>query len=260
MTERPPDAPEPDEPPVAEAGPPEPRCYRCGNPHDPFQEYCLECGARLVPLPGTLTRSTLVQRDSSFWFWAAFLGLLAIALVTAGIVLAARDTDAEAGASSSGPAPTTVPIVPPTTGITTGNLPTTVAPPTQSTSVPTFPTTTVPTFQNTTTGGTTTSGTTTGTTTNADGLTQWPANKDGWTIIVASVPKSDGRATAESKAKQAKNKGLPEVGVLDGDSYASLTNGYYAVFSVVADTKSEAQAHLPHAQSFYPGAYVKAVN
>lgn len=257
MTERPPDGPEPDAPPVAEAGPPEPRCYRCGNPHDPFQEYCLECGARLVPLPGTLTRATLLQRDSSFWFWGAFLGLLAIALVTAGIVLAARDKDEKGAASSSaGSQPTTVPIVPPTTGITTGNLPTTVGPPTQSTTVPTFPTTTVPTFTNTTTSGNTRTGTTTG----AGGLTQWPAGTDGWTIIVASVPKSDGRATAESKARQAKNKGLLEVGVLDGDSYASITNGYYAVFSIVGNTKSEAEAHLSHAQSFYPNAYVKAVN
>lgn len=252
MTERPPDAPEPDAPPVAEAGPPEPRCYRCGNPHDPFQEYCLECGARLVPLPGTLTRATFFQRDSSFWFWAAFLGLLAIALVTAGIVLAARDDDEGGAASSSGSAPTTVPIVPPTTGITTGTLPTTVGPPTQSTTVPTFSTTTVPTFQNTTTTG--------GTTTTAGGLTQWPANTDGWTIVVASVPKSDGRATAESKAQQAKNKGLPEVGVLDGDQYASITNGYYAVFSGVYDTKSEAQSHLSQAQAQYPDAYARAVN
>ena len=255
MTERPPDAPEPDAPPVAEVGQPEPRCYRCGTPHDPFQEYCLACGARLVPLPGAMTRSTLLRRDSSFWFWAAFLGLLAIALVAAGIVLAARDDDGEAGAPSSGPAPTTVPIVPPTTGITTGTLPTTVGPPTQSTTVPTFSTTTVPTF-NTTTGGTTTGGTTT----TAGGLTTWPAGTDGWTIIVASVPKSDGRATAEAEARQAKSKGLPEVGILDGDSYASITNGYYAVFSVVATTKSEAEVHLPHARSFYPEAYVKAVN
>ena len=255
MTERPPDAPEPDAPPVAEAGPPEPRCYRCGNPHDPFQEYCLECGARLVPLPGTLTRTTVFQRDSSFWFWAAFLGLLAIALVTAGIVLAARDDEKAGGASSSGPAPTTVPIVPPTTGITTGTLPTTVAPPTQTATVPTFPTTTVPTFQNTTTNGTTT-----GTTTGADGLAVWPLNKDGWTVIVASIPKSEGRAAAESKARQAKSKGLPEVGVIDGDQFASVANGYYAVFAVIANTKAEAQAHLPHAQSFYPEAYVKAIN
>jgi hypothetical protein len=260
MTERPPDAPDPDAPPVAETGPPEPRCYRCGNPHDPFQEYCLECGARLVPLPGGLSTSTLFRRESPFWFWGAFLGLLAIALVAAGIVLASRDDDdGAAGGTSSGAAPTTIPIVPPTTGITTSPLPTTVAPPTQSTTVPTLPTTTTP----TTTAGTTTSGTTTsGTTTNgnADGLTQWPANQDGWTIVVASVPKSDGRSAADSKARQAKSKGLPEVGVLDGDQYASLTNGYYAVFSGVYSTKSEAQSHLSQAQAQYSTAYVKAVN
>jgi len=254
MTERPPDVPDPDAPPVAEAGPPEPRCYRCGNPHDPFQEYCLECGARLVPLPGSVTRSTLFRSESPFWFWGAFLGLLAIALVAAGIVLASRDDDGQGGGSSSGAAPTTIPIVPPTTGITTSPLPTTVVPPTQSTTVPTFPTTTVAT-------GTTTAPTTTaGTTTTTGGLTQWPGNTDGWTVVVASVPKSDGRAAAETKARQAKAKGLPEVGVLDGDQYASLTNGYYAVFSGVYDTKSEAQSHLSQAQASYPGAYVKAVN
>ncbi|HEY7346500.1 MAG TPA: SPOR domain-containing protein [Gaiella sp.] len=254
MTERPPDAPDPDAPPVAEAGPPEPRCYRCGNPHDPFQEYCLECGARLVPLPGGMTRSTLFQRESPFWFWGAFLGLLAIALVAAGIVLAARDDDGGGGAgSSSGVAPTTIPIVPPTTGITTTPLPTTVAPPTQSTTIPTLPTTTAP----TTTAPTTTAPTTTAAT---NGLTQWPANTDGWTVVVASVPKGDGRSAAETKARQAQSKGLPETGVLDGDQYASLTNGYYAVFSGVYDTKSEADGHLSQARASYPSAYVKAVN
>ncbi len=151
-----------------------------------------------------------------------------------------------------------MPIVPPTTGITTGTLPTTVAPPTQSTTVPTFPTTTVPTFQNTTTAARRRDH---GTTTTAGGLTQWPANTDGWTIIVASVPKSDGRATAESKAQQAKNKGLPEVGVLDGDSVRE--HHQRLLRRVQRRRRHEERGAEPTSRTRrrqYPDAYAKAVN
>ena len=63
-----------------------------------FQEYCLECGARLIPLPGPFRRARRLAStsDSPLWFWAAFLALLAIALVTAAIVLAATKTTTKA--------------------------------------------------------------------------------------------------------------------------------------------------------------------
>ncbi len=249
----------PQDVPVVDPGPPEYRCYRCGNPHDPFQEYCLECGARLVPLPGG-SRSTVFQRESPFWFWAAFLGLLAIALVTAGVVLATRDDDKKAGPTSS-TAPTTIPILPPATSVTTGTLPETIPPPTNSITVPTLPTTTS-TFPTTTVPQTTTQGTTTqGTTTQGSGeLTQWPANREeGWTVFLASVPHSEGRASAEAKARAAKQKGLPEVGVLDTDNYSSLRAGFYAVFSGIYETRAQALANRTRARTDYPSAYEKRV-
>ena len=109
---------------------------------------------------------------------------------------------------------------------------------------------------------TTTQGTTTqGTTTNSSGFTQWPsAPRSGWTVIVASVAKSQGRSAAEAKAREAKNRGVPDVGILDGDQFSTITNGYYAVFSGIYDTREGALANRTVVRSKgYANAYDKEV-
>jgi hypothetical protein len=244
----------PNEPPPAGGPPPEEpaeelRCPRCGAPYERLQEYCLECGQRLVPLPAEgYARTVVWSRESPVWLWIALVALLLVALAAGAIVaLAATDDDGSPAAASS-----TGPTIPPTTG------PITVEPPTAPTTI-TIPTTTGPTttYQPTTTFPTTSTNPTTTTT----GTIQfWPPNKDGFTVILKSTPVSEGRGPAESSAQQALNVGLPEVGILDSSNFTTLNPGYYVTFTGVYDTQSEAENALPRARtSGFPTAYVREV-
>jgi hypothetical protein len=232
--------------------PVEPHCHNCGAPHDALQEYCLECGARLKPLPQFGSGP-----NSPYWFWASLIALLVLALVTAAVVIAATDDDGGAGASSSGP---TLPATVVPTGLTTQPLSDTVLP-TTSTFVPTVPSTTFSTPTTTTSQTTTQQNTTTGqTTTNASGLTPWPAGQSGYTAILESVPEASGKAAAESKAQAAKNKGLTEVGVLNSDNFQGLTPNLWVVFSGVKNTQSAAEQNVTAAKSAgYSSAYVRQI-
>ena len=57
------------------------------------------------------------------------------------------------------------------------------------------------------------------------GVAEWPTDEDGWTIALASLPQTAGRAAALTRARTARRKGLPQVGVLDSSRYASLHPG-----------------------------------
>ena len=243
----PPPPPEyPPEPPPAAAEPPDAYlCPRCGAPHDAFQEYCLECGHRLPP-PGGVTsiRETMWSRQSPLWLWAALAALLLVALISGAIVAVAATDDDEKGfvVSTNPTATNTVGVItqPPTFTINPG---TTMTAPT---------TTTLPTTQATTT-------TTTGTTTTG-GLTVWPPGKNGFSVFLKSVPKSQGRGPAETEARRAQSQGLPQAGVLDSSDYSSLNPGYFVAFSGVYDTKAQAEAGLATARSRgFPLAYVRRV-
>lgn len=227
------------------------RCPRCSARYEPLQEYCLECGQRLVPLPTEgYTRTVVWSRESPVWLWLALLALLLVALAAGAIVaLAATDDDQEGGPASS--AESTVPVPPPTTAITV-EPPTTLTEitiPTTSTIFPstTFPTTTFPT---TTTQPTTTTGT----------IQSWPPGTDGFTVVLKSTPVSEGRGPAESSAQQALNAGLPEVGILNSSNFTTLNPGYYVTFTGVYDSQNEAENALPRARaSGFPTAYVREV-
>ncbi len=80
-------------------------------------------------------------------------------------------------------------------------------------------------------------------------LVRWPADTNGWTIVVASVPKIDGRDDAVARAVEVRQRGLPKVGVLDSSRFPSLQPGYWVVFSGVYATEPEAAAKLPKARS-----------
>jgi hypothetical protein len=248
------------------------RCFRCGAPHDAFQEYCLECGARLVPLrAGAAWSRTSWGAQSPFWFWATFLGLLLIALVAAAIVIAATDDDdgeAQRPATSA-PGPTSsIAAIPTDLTVTTAPLTDTgilPLPPATTATVPTFPGTTSiqtdtgTTGSNGTTATTTTVQTTTTATTTTGGsgtVTSWPSGRDGYTVVLASIPTSQGRSAAESRARQAIANGLDEVGVLNSSDYASLRAGYYVVFAGIYSSAEDAAAAVPAARSAgYPRAY-----
>jgi hypothetical protein len=234
----------------AESGRPphfgEHHCPRCGAPHDPLQEYCLECGLRLVPLPRQrYTRTIVWSRESPIWLWIALGALLLVALAAGGIVaLAATDDDENSapGVSSLGPASTVPTGVTPTTDTLTTPSTLTIPPPTGTTSAPT--TTTLPT--------TSTQPTTT--------IIDWPDGTDGWTVILRSTPTSDGRGPADSAAQQAINAGLRQVGVLNSSEFDSLNPGYYVTFTGVYTTKEQAEGALPNARSKgFPTAYVRRV-
>ena len=244
----PPPPPElPPEPPPPSVEPPLPDphlCPRCGSPRDAFQEYCLECGIRLPPPPGvpSARTTTVWSRESPLWLWAALAALLLVALI-AGAIVAIAATDEKSGKASSIPVVSTNPTTTNTVGVIT-QPPTFTINPGTTTTTPT--TTTLPT-------------TTQATTTTTGGLTTWPPGKDGFTIVLRSVPKSEGRGTAEAEARRAQSQGLPQVGVLDSSDYSSMVAGYYVVFSGVYDTKAQAQSGLQNARSKYPLAYVRQV-
>ena len=245
----PPSGPDVPPPPVPPPPAPEPGlCPRCGAPHDPYQEYCLECGHRLPPSYGMRTGETW-SRDSPLWLWAALLALLLVALVAGAIVaIAATQGDKEGQPKSSIPVVTTGPGTTDTVGIITQPPTVTINPPTT-------------TLGSTTTLSTTTFGTTTlGTTTTTTGNVTWPAGKDGFSIFLKSVPTSEGRAKADAAAQRARNNGLSQVGVLNSSDYSSLNPGYWVTFTGIYDTQQQANAALPNARARgFPTAYTRPV-
>jgi hypothetical protein len=250
VVEPPPPPPPPEAaPPPA---PPEPgRCPNCGAPHDVYQEYCLECGRRL---PGAFVGGRYAEvwrRDSPVWLWAALAALLLVALIS-GAVVALAATDDE---KSSEPA-TSIPVVSTSPG-TTDTVGVVTQPPTITINPPTTTTTT----SSTTTFSTTTIGTTTfGTTTTGSNVT-WPPSKDGFTVVLKSVPTSKGRSQAESAANKARTNGLSQVGILNSSDFSSMNPGYYVTFTGIYDTESQANAALPNARSKgFPTAYVREVS
>jgi len=245
--------PPPPPPPPQAAPPPAPpepdRCPNCGAPHDVYQEYCLECGRRL---PGAYVGGRYAEvwrRDSPIWLWAALAALLLVALVSGAVVaLAATDDVKNSEPASSIPAVSTAPSTTDTVGVVTQPPTITITPPTTTLSTTTFSTTTF---------GTTTFGTTTTTGSNVT----WPPNKDGFTVVLKSVPTSNGRSQAESAANKARTNGLSQVGILNSSDFSSLNPGYYVTFTGIYDTQSQANAALPNARSKgFPTAYVREVS
>jgi hypothetical protein len=91
------------------------------------------------------------------------------------------------------------------------------------------------------------------------GVADWPAEEDGWTIALAAVPQTSGRATAVARARAARTRGLPQVGVLDSSRYASLHPGYWIVFSGVYSSEAEATSALEDARRGSRTAVVRRV-
>ena len=101
--------------------------------------------------------------------------------------------------------------------------------------------------------------TTGGEVTGPSAVAEWPSGEDGWTIALASLPQTGGRASAPARAKSARRKGLDEVGVLDSSRYASLHPGYWIVFSGVYASEAEATSALEDARRYARAATVRHV-
>lgn len=94
-----------------------------------------------------------------------------------------------------------------------------------------------------------------------NGRTLWPSGLDGWTVVLGSTPADRGIAKPLTVASHAARQGLPQVGVLDSSSYASLHPGYYVVFSGVYGIPSDAQTALSTVRARgFQGAYVVRVS
>ncbi|CAN5322913.1 hypothetical protein BH18ACT14_BH18ACT14_03460 [soil metagenome] len=194
-------------------------------------------------------RTEMWSRDSPAWLWAALLALFLVALVAGAIAAVAATKDDEKGRLvSRGPGTTaTVGALP---GIQTNG-------PTASIETITSPTTqTIATLDTSTL---TTA--TTVTTTQSGNIRSWPQGREGYTIVLASVETSKGRAAAERKANQAIANGLTNVGILNSSDFLTLNPGYYVVFTGVYDTVAAAQSGLATARSRgFPLAYVREVS
>ena len=202
-------------------------CPRCGAPHAPGQEYCLECGYRLRPAGGVLGRLSAAWQNRfgwypGDWFWRVLLGLvIAIAGATAAIVLADAGAENKPIVATQGGGPPHTPTTAPETAtVTLPSVSTALGPPSTPSTAPPA-TTTAP----------------------APGsLSAWPAGQSGFTVVLESIPASAGRSLALERARAASRAGLSQVGVIDSGRYSSLHPGYYVVFSGIYSSRGQADS------------------
>ncbi len=219
------------------------RCPRCATPHAEGQEYCLECGERLPLVPGLATRlGTRWRRRLGWypgdWIWPALLALLVA--VAAGALSAIFLTEDSSSANG--------------TVVRTDQGPSTPLEQTQAAPEPTLsaPTATTPPSA----------------TTRAapppppppQTLAVWPVGRGGWTIVLDSVPATNGREGAAAEAKQALRLGMKQVGVIDSSQFSSLHPGYFVVFAGIYGSEAEAQSHVIDAHRHgYRGPYPRRI-
>ena len=205
-------------------------CPRCGTPYAQDQEYCLECGLRLSAGGGLIGRLATAWRERLPWYpgdwiWPALLGLLiAIAGGAAAVAVAGSgggsktlDVTHPGSVREPVPAPSTatvaLPTVPAGTPTSTGPPETPTNPPPSSSAAP-----------------------------RPGSLVQWPSGRNGYTVVLESIPTSAGRGLALQRARSASRAGLPQVGVLGSSLYSSLHPGYFVVFSGIYASKPRADA------------------
>ena len=220
---------------------PEERCPRCETPYNPGQEYCLECGSRLPARSGMAARLGTVWRRRLGWYpgdwiWPSLLALIVAAAAGAASALWLADR-------SSANDQTVVATSPRATSLQqttqTAPEPTTATTTTQTTSTAPAPPPPPP---------------------PAKTLALWPAGRTGWTVVLDSLPSSNGRAPATAEARQALHLGLKKVGVLDSAQFSSLHPGYYVVFFGIYSTQAAAQSSIIDAhQKGYGGAYPRRI-
>jgi hypothetical protein len=219
-------------------------CPRCGAAREPDQRYCLECGLILPEVSGRLPslRRRWIRRLGWYpgdWIWVSLLTLVVAGAGAASAIALTRQVN-DAGPTFYRP-PTAVTVTEP------GAVPTVTGAATVGTS--TLPTAPEPT--------TTTSVKAPGA---KNGRFAWPRNENGWTIVLVSYPKTNGRPSARQTADKAARSGLSQVGVLDSSLYASLQPGYYVVFTGVYPAKADADGAVATArQAGFGGAYSRQI-
>ncbi len=216
-------------------------CPRCGAARQTDQRYCLDCGLPLPAVTGRLAslRRRWIRRFGWYpgdWIWVSLLTLV-VAVAGAATAIALTSADASAtGATLVATSPVAVrqPSATPTatTSVDTATLPTAPEPSTSPNSAASA----------------------------RNGRFTWPANANGWTIVLVSYPKTNGAASARRTALQAAKVGLARSGVLDSSGYASLQPGYLVVFTGIYGSKADADAAVPTArQAGFAGAYSRQI-
>jgi hypothetical protein len=231
-----------------EGGDGENLCPRCGAPFALGQEYCLECGARLGAREGLVGRLGGAWRARFGWYpgdwvWPVLLGLL---VAVAGSVAAVALASGKGGGTplvATHPGQPREPVTPPATATVAlptvpAGTPTTNGPPSTPSAPPPAQTTQAP----------------------SAGLTTWPTNQAGYTVVLESIPASAGRALAVSRARSALRAGLQQVGVLDSGQYSSLHPGYWVVFSGIYTSSAQAgSARQAAAAKGFTAAYTRQI-
>ena len=208
-------------------------CPRCGAPSAPGQDYCLECGLPLAGQAGVFTglASAWARRGwyPGDWIWPVLVFLLLAALGALAAILLSNGSSSRTRLVATPPVATTSP-----TSLPIATAPITTAPPPTTSPPPSPPPP-------------------------RHALITWPA-RDGYTIVLQSIPRSTGRTEAVHTAKEALAAGLTRVGVLDSAQYSSLHPGYYVVFSGVYSSNAAASAHLSQALSAgFKSAYMRPI-
>ena len=218
-------------------------CPRCGAAREPEQRFCLECGLALPVVEGTVPelRRRWLRRFGWYpgdWVWISLLTLVvAAAGAAAAIALTVEHRQSRGqtyvvSAPVSVAEPTAVPTTTPAT-VDTSTLPTAPEPTTTSKTKAPGP---------------------------KNGRFVWPRNENGWTIVLVSYPKSNGRSSALATADRAASHGLHQVGILDSGRYASLQPGYLVVFTGIYGSRSDADAAVSTArQAGFGGAYSRQI-
>ena len=199
-------------------------CPRCGASLAADQEWCLSCGTavgtRIAPTPRWRVPIALV---------GTLVALIAAALILALVELSG---DPQPIANAPSTTPTATPAgdggsAAPVVGETPTPAATAVPSATPTPTTTPDPGVTQPPDEAPTTGE----------------LAEWPADKTGWTAVLASTKS---RSEAEAKARAAAGS---EVGVLRSDDFSSLRKGYWVVFSGQYDSRSAAETAAEDASS-----------
>jgi hypothetical protein len=219
-------------------------CPRCGAVREPDQRYCLECGLVLPEVTGRLPslRRRWIRRLGWYpgdWIWVSLLTLVVAAAGGASAIILTRHVNDAGGSVFTAPPavsvtePAPVPTATTPTTVDTSTLPAAPEPGTTTAVKPPGP---------------------------KNGRFSWPRNENGWTVVLVSFPKTNGRPSALRTADKAARSRLDEVGVLDSSLYASLQPGYYVVFTGVYPSKSDADAAVATArQAGFAGAYSRQI-
>ena len=207
----------------------------------PGQEYCLECGGRLAQQPdGPVARASTSVAERHDWAGTWLVPALL------GLVIAVLGTGAAIAISADGEEQSAIPTATGGSLTATGGTPTLTAP------EPTTPT-------ETTAPSTTTPATTAPPKPANPAAITWPRDRRGWTIVLLSLPQTNGRDAAAAQAKKARDGGLRRVGIVDSSRYASLHPGYYVIFQGVYADEAEASSALQRARSVFPSAYQREI-